>query len=114
MLLLTSTNDRLQIITGAAVPVTVHTSWVDTSAGTIVPGRTNTTITTATTTSVAGYPAAATQRNIKTIHLRNTHATLPCDITVQHTDGAIISQLYKTTINAGGAMQYTDQAGFWP
>lgn len=112
MLLLTSTNDRLQIITSSAATIDVHASWVDTSAGTITPGRTNTIINSATTTSVAGAPAASTQRNVKTLHVRNVHASLSCDITVQHTDGTVVSQLYKATLPPGSALEYTDQGGF--
>lgn len=112
MLLLTSTNDRLQVVTSAAGSVNVHASWVDTLTGTITPGRTNTQIATATTTSVAGAPAASTQRNVKTLHVRNTHASLSTDVTIQHTDGTITSQLFKTTLAASDMVQYTDQAGF--
>lgn len=112
MLLLTSVNDRLQIVTSAAAAIDVHASWVDTAAGVVTPGRTNTSIITAATTSVAGAPAASTQRNIKTLHVRNKHASLSCDITVQHTDGTIVAQLYKATLVAGSMLEYTDQAGF--
>src|SRR5215475_7273065 len=98
MLLLTSPNDQLQIVTSAAATIAVHASWVDTntSTGVITPGRNNTAISTATTTSVSGSPAAGVQRNVKTLHLRNNHATLPCDVTVQHTDGTVVAQLHKT------------------
>ena len=112
MLLLTSVNDRLQIVTSSVADIDVHASWVDTSAGVITPGRTNTAIALTTTTSVAGAPAASTQRNVKTLHVRNKHASLACDVTVQHTDGTIVAQLYKATLSAGDALEYTDQAGF--
>lgn len=112
MLLLTSPNDRLQIITSAASAVNVHVSWVDTAAGVITPGRTNTSISAATTTTVVASPAASTQRNAKTLHIRNVHASIATDVTVQHTDGTIVSQLYKTTLVAGQGLEYTDQAGF--
>lgn len=112
MLLLTSINDRLQVVTSAAVTIDVHASWVDTAAGTITPGRTNTAISLAATTSVAGAPAASTQRNVKTLHVRNKHASASCDVTIQHTDGTIVAQLYKATLDAGQMLMYTDQAGF--
>ena len=112
MLLLTSTNDRLQIITSAASAINVHASWVDTSVGVITPGRTNTSISAATTTTVVAPPAAATQRNAKTMHIRNVHASITTDVTVQHTDGTIVAQLYKTTLVAGQGLEYTDQGGF--
>lgn len=114
MLLLTATTDRLQLITDAAMAVDVHTTWVDTDTGaaTITPGRTNTAITTVSTTNIAGGgPPASKQRNVKTIHVRNKGAS-PCGVTLQHTDGTNIAQLYKTTLVAGGMLQYTDQGGF--
>jgi microcystin-dependent protein len=115
MLLLTSPADRLQIITSAAAIINVHTSWVDTDtgAGTITPGRTNTAVSAAATTNIAGGgPAAGVQRNVKTANIRNADATLPCDITVQHTDGTVAVQLYKRTLSPGDMLEYSDQAGF--
>jgi hypothetical protein len=113
MLLLTSVNDRLQLITDAAIAIDVHTTWVDTvtSSGTITPGRTNSAITTAATTNIVGGPAASTQRNVKTVHIRNKGAS-PCGVTVQHTDGTVVAQLFKTSLIASGQLQYTDQGGF--
>ena len=114
MLLLTSTTDLLQVITSAASTIDVHASWVDTNTGTgaISPGRTNTVIGTATTTTVVASPAASVQRNAKSIYIYNNHATVACDVTVQHTDGTTIAQLYKTTLNPGGMAQFTDQQGW--
>jgi hypothetical protein len=114
MLLLTSPNDRLQIITSAAAIVHAHASWVDTDtgAGTIAPGRTNTAVSAAATTSVAGAPNAGVQRNVRTLHIRNADATLSCDVTVQHTDGTVVAQLYKRTLGANDTLEYTDQNGF--
>jgi len=112
MILLTSTSDQLQVVTSAAATVDVHTSWVDTLGAVITPGRTNTNISTAATTLVTASPAGSTQRNIRTLHVRNRHASLACDITVQHTDGSTLVRLYKTTLFAGGMLQMTDQGGF--
>src|SRR5262245_35785539 len=114
MLLLTSPADQLQIVTSAAAIVNAHTSWVDTdtSSGTITPGRTNTSGSAAATLSTAGSPAAGVQRNVKTLHVRNGDATLPCDVTVQHTDGTVAVQLYKRTLQPGDMLEYADQSGF--
>jgi len=112
MLLLTSTSDQLQIITSAAATVDVHTTWVDTLGAAVTPGRTNTNISTASTTTVTASPAASTQRNVKTLHARNRHASLATDVTVQHTDGSTVVRLYKTTLFAGGMLEMTDQGGF--
>jgi hypothetical protein len=114
MLLLTSPTDQLQIVTSAAANIGVHATWVDTNTatGVITPGRTNTVISTAATTSVAGSPAAGVQRNVKTLHIRNAHATIACNVTVQLTDGTVTPQLHKRILQSGEALQYTDQGGF--
>jgi hypothetical protein len=113
MLLLTSVNDRLQLITDTAVAIDVHTTWVDTvtASGTITPGRTNTAINAVATTNITGGPAVSTQRNVKTVHVRNKGVS-SCAVTMQHTDGTTVAQLFKTTLAVGGMLQYTDQAGF--
>jgi hypothetical protein len=87
VLLLTSTSDKLQVVTGTAVTVDVHASWIDLASGTVTAGRTNSKITTATTTDVVAAPAASTTRNVKTLHVCNIHASSSVAVTVQHTDG---------------------------
>jgi hypothetical protein len=113
VLLLTSTSDALSTVTSAAVAVDVHASWVDYASGTVTPGRTNTAISTATTTTIVGSPAASTQRNVKTAHWRNKDASLPVDITVRHTDGTTIVELIKITLAAGDSLEYVEGVGFF-
>ena len=112
MLLLASTSDLLRVITSAAVTTDVHASWVDRNGATITPGRTNTPITTATTTSVVGSPAASTFRTIKSLAIRNRHAATPQDVTVVHTDGTNAMELIKVTLTAGETLHYDEGAGF--
>jgi hypothetical protein len=112
MIILSSTTDTLQVTTSAAVNVDVHASWVDNSATAVTPGRTNTQISTATTTNVVAAPAAATQRNIKSLHICNRSATTSTNIVVQHTDGTTPAQLYLATLTPGDAIEYTDAGGF--
>jgi|SRR5215471_1850702 len=115
MILLTSPTDQLLVTSSSAASLSVHTTWVDTllSSGTITPGRTNTNMAVAATISAAA-PAVATsvQRNVKTLHVRNKDTTLSADVTVQHTDGTLTVDLYKTTLAPGVAFQYTDHGGF--
>jgi hypothetical protein len=112
MILLTSVTDKLRLTTSAAVTTDVHASWIDNAAGTITPGRTNTAITTAATTDIVGVPGSSTQRNVKTLHIRNKHATLSQQITVIHTDGTTAVELHSCTLTAGQALQYVDGQGF--
>jgi hypothetical protein len=113
MLLLTSTSDIIRIVTGAAADVDVHASYVDNAAGTITPGRTNTAaITTATTTTIVGSPAASTQRNVKHINITNSHATASTQVTVQHFDGTTSEDLMGVTLLAGENLIF-DETGNW-
>jgi len=113
MILLASVNDLLRIQTSAAVTTDVHSSWVDMAGATITPGRTNTPITTATTTTVVSAPASSTYRTVKTLTIRNRHATTSQDATVVHTDGTNAMELIKVTLLAGECLHYHESAGFW-
>jgi hypothetical protein len=113
MIILDSVNDALQLISDTNTAVDIHATWVDieNSSGTITPGRTNSAITTPSTINIVAAPAGSFQRNVKTVHVRNKGGS-PCNITLQHTDGTTISELYKATLNAGKALQCTDGSGF--
>lgn len=113
MLLLTSTSDLIQVITGSSGAINVHASWVDNASGVITPGRTNTaTIGTNTTTTVVASPAASTQRNVKLLSVFNASATVSNAITIQHTDGTNVEPLWKGTLAPGEAVVF-DDAGDW-
>lgn len=114
MLLLSSTNDLVRVITGTTGSnIEVHTSWVDNASGTITLGRTNTTsITTNTTTTVVASPAGSTERNVKHINIRNNHASVATDVTVDHTDGTNAETLHRATLLVGETITF-DQTGKW-
>lgn len=113
MLLLTSTSDKIQVITGSSGAISVHTSWVDNASGTITPGRTNTaSITGTTTTDVVAAPASSTQRNVKFISVFNTHASVSNLITIQHTDGTNVEILWKATLLAGESVEFDANGDF--
>ena len=112
MLLLTSINDKLQIITGSAGDVRCHFSYVDNNAGTITPDRKNTSISTSTTTDVVLAPTASTQRNIKSGIIYNAHATVANLVTVQHTDGTTIVVLEKVTLQPGEFIEFEENGGW--
>ncbi len=112
MLLLVSTADKLQLITGSAVTVDCHASWVDYNGTTVTPGRTNTKITTAATTDVVAAPGAGTQKNVKTLHICNVHASSSVLITVQHTDGTNVIKIEEITLLAGERLSYMDGRGW--
>jgi hypothetical protein len=107
MLLVTSTTDKIQVITGSAGAIAVHASFTDLNGTTVTPGRSNTaSIATATTTDVVAAPGASTYRNVQLLNIRNTHASVANLITIQHTDGTNIEILYKVNLVAGAQCIY--------
>lgn len=117
MLLLTSTSDLIQVITGSAADVEVHASWMeaDNSVPPVVQdiGRTNTaSITTPTATTVVPSPAANRKRNVKHLNIYNNHASQDCLVTVQHTDGTNVETLAEVTLLASETLVFT-QGGVW-
>ena len=107
MLLLTSTTDIVRVVTGSAATVNVHASWMDNLSGTITPGRTNTAaISTATTTTVVGGPAASTQRNVKHLSIHNVHASTSTTVDVQHFDNTNSESLWTGTLAAGESIVF--------
>ena len=113
MIILASTSDLVRLITGAAVNIDVHASYVDLNGSTVTPGRQNTLITTATTTTVVSSPGASTVRTVKTLSVRNRSTSTSCDVTVFHTDGTNAPELFKVTLYAGENLCYHEAAGFW-
>ena len=110
MLLLTSATDVIQIVTGSATALDVHASWVDNVSGTITPGRTNTEITTATTTTVVAGPASG-QRNVQTMLVSNLSASAG-QVTINYFDGTATVTLFSLSLLAGYTVQFAAGSGF--
>ena len=116
MILLASTSDLLQVVSSAAVTVDVHASWANidpsTDPDTVSFGRQNTAISTAATTTVVPSPGSGISRTVKTLHIRNRHATTVVTITVRHTDGTTAVKLISASLPAGYVLHYDEGAGF--
>jgi hypothetical protein len=113
VLLLNSVSDIIRLITGAAAStIEVHTSFVDLSGSTITPGRTNTRITTATTTTIVASPAGSTTRNVKAIYITNNSAGTSCNVAVEHFDGTNAVELMQFVLLPGENMGYRED-GSW-
>ena len=113
MINLASTSDLIRVITSHAAQIEVHASWVDLNGTTVTPGRTNTpAITTATTTTIVGSPAASTVRNAKHLNITNDHASQSCTVTVEHTDGTTVVELMAFTLLPGENMIFNEE-GRW-
>lgn len=115
MLNLSLTTDKLQVITNAAANVDVHASFVDlnTTTSAVTPDRQNTAISSSTTTDVVAAPASGVVRNVKTLHVRNKHATLSVDVTVQFNQNATLFELFKATLRPGDVIEYVEGIGFF-
>jgi hypothetical protein len=111
MLLLIATTDKLQLVTGQAVAVDVHTSFVDLSGTTITPGKQNTAISTATTTDIVAAPGSSTSRNIQTLTVRNKGAS-NVDVTIVYNQNGTSFELHKATLLPGQALIFLDGVGF--
>jgi hypothetical protein len=115
LILAAGTTDKVQLITSAAATVDVHASYIDHTTATddLVAGRQVTAITTATTTDIVATPGAGVVRNVKTIHVRNRHATLATDVTILIDVSATDYELYKATLAAGEGLEYVEGVGFF-
>lgn len=113
MLILSSTSDIVRVVTGTATTtIEVHASWVDNASGTITPGRTNTRITTATTTTVVASPGASTQRNVKGLYITNNSSGTTCSVAVEHYDGTNAVELMQFNLLPGENMTFNEDGGW--
>lgn len=112
MILLASTSDELRLTTQLASNVDVFATWVD-GVTTIAPGRTDTLITTATTTVVVASPGASTYRTLKTLTVRNRSATATNRVTLIHrATGPVDAELISVVLSPGSTLTYDENSGF--
>src|SRR5687767_14355594 len=115
MLNLVLTTDKLSLISSSGEDLDVHASWADapnpiTPTSDITAGKTNTAITTATTTDIVPAPASSTVRNVKFIAVRNIGAAVN-DVTVQFNANATLYTLMKVSLLAGEELKFDE--GTW-
>lgn len=113
MLILSSTSDIVRITTGTATStIEVHASWVDNASGVITPGRTNTRITTAATTTVVAAPSASTQRNLKGLYVTNNSVGTTCSVAIEHFDGTNAVEIMQFNLLPGENMTFNEDGGW--
>lgn len=109
MILLTSTTDKVQVVTATAVSsIYMHATWIDNSSGTISGGRNNQVTGSATTIDLIPSPSAGVLRNLKFLTVRNTNTTTSCTITVQHTDGTTAVPIWFGVLGPNQTLQIAD------
>ena len=115
MILLTTTNDILELITGSAVSsIEVQVSYIDLPLATQVQkaGHQSTVITSATTTTILNAPAAGTDRAIKSISVYNSSGS-ECEITVLYNNSIVTVSQYNTTLDSKTSFHFSDHEGFY-
>jgi len=112
MLLLTTTSDLVQLITGSALSTDIVTSYVDITTTGVTPGSFQANVATATTTTIVASPASATQRQVKMISVRNNSTTTAQTVTVQKSTGTAYNITGAITLNPGEVLYYQDMYGF--
>jgi hypothetical protein len=113
MLLLTTTSDVVRVITSAAVStIDCHASWMDTNGTVVTPGRQNTIISTATTTTVVPAPASGFTRNLKGLYITNDSVGTSCIVSVEHFDGTNQVELISFVLLAGENLGYREDGSF--
>jgi hypothetical protein len=114
MLYLASTSDIIRVVTSSGANVDVHASYSDLVAAATLPtfGRLNTAIASAATTTIVASPAASTVRTVKTLTIRNRHASTASTVTIQHFDGTTSSDLIQFILAAGESAHYDENRGW--
>src|SRR5215471_4228600 len=112
MILCLGPSDKIQLISGSAVALDCHISAMDYDGTTATSYRKNTAISTAATTDLSAAPASGVTRNIKTVNVRNKDASQYCTVTIQHTDGSTVVQLYQISLPPGQTLVYVEGIGW--
>jgi hypothetical protein len=110
--ILASTSDTIRIITDAAVTVDVFGAFIDKNGTTFTPANQATAIASASTTTVITQPGASTQRKITSLSIRNKHASLGVNVTVQFFNGSTAFEIVKRALAAGDTLTYNNNDGW--
>jgi hypothetical protein len=107
--------DILQVITLGTTTVDTYVAYTDfDGTSTFVPGRQVAAIVAGapTTTDILATPAGGHFRSVKTVNIRNKHASASTDVTVQLNVSATLTELHKATLSAGQCLQWIESDGW--
>lgn len=107
--------DKISLISSGTADLDVFASYVDRISSTEVqtPGRKPTAIVTAATTDIVLAPAAGTVRNIKSIVIKNKHASGSQTVTPQINVSGTLYELCSDCILLAGESLVLNDAGVW-
>lgn len=110
MIVLSTTSDILRVTTSTTAALDVHASYVDNAIGSFTPGRQNTAISTATTTTVLASPASSTQRGVE--HFSASARGGANTVTVEQHDGSNAFRLASVALGSGETLEYEHGQGW--
>lgn len=110
---LSDTTETLELVTTTTAALDVVASFIDHTSLGGAPDAQETKITTATTTTVIAAPAAATDRQVREVSIRNTSASETNQVTVQKDVSGTNYEIVKVTLQIGEALLYSEIAGGW-
>ncbi len=114
MLLLDSTAKTLELaLTGAATstPLVYYVTWADHTSTAFTPGSDHGNLSTVDPIVVVEAPAAAAQRQVKFMSVRNAD-TDQATVRVLVVEGDDAFEIARVVLEVGDLLQYTDGAGF--
>lgn len=112
-IVLSATNQSLQIITATGADIDIEASFTDLLATVATPGSQASNVVSATTTTLVSAPAASTQRTIVEVTISNTDTTLSQIVTVQKlVAAATFNLLTNIPLGVGERIEFTADGGW--
>jgi hypothetical protein len=108
---LTAINQKLKLVTSAAVQTQVVASGRDNASSVQTPISQDTNVTTAATTDIVAVPGASTQRLVDDVEI-NIVGSGTQQVTVQKDVGGTVFQLYTALLNSGDRVHFTNDGGW--
>ncbi len=112
-MLLKATNHTLELTTTSTADLDYMAKWIDHEDSGGMPGSSEGSISSVTTTVIVAAPAASTQRQVRELFVRNKSASAANKVTVK-TDlgGTEYVPFADVTLGAGESLHYSDAYGF--
>jgi len=111
-MILMPSGHEMRLVTGSTATINAMVSYADRSGTAVEPDSQSTAITTATTTVICSAAGTGVKRLIRTLTIRNVHASASNAVTLQVFNGSAAFAIYTITLAAGEMMTYDDGAGW--